>query len=196
MNAAAPPPPIEPRSQPRPRGLHHHARLIVFGVAALSACGLFALGIHSFAAQRDASAPPASVAPLRADATVVGPDGAAISVHLADTPADRTQGLSGQPSLGEDQGMLFLFPTPARHTFWMKDMRFPIDILWLQNGRVVELWENAPPPAPGTFPAARTPEIAADAVLELPAGQAARRGLLPGAALDILLPDGYIWPAN
>ncbi len=100
------------------------------------------------------------------------------------------RGLSGRASLATDGGMLFVFPDVAPRAFWMNEMLIPIDIIWLNGGRVAEVWANAPPPAPGEAPAQRRgPD--ADMVLELPAGAAAAAGLGVGdtvglpAALDL-----------
>ena len=66
--------------------------------------------------------------------------------------------------------MLFVFKRSGRHGFWMKDMNFPIDILWLRNGRVVYVAENVPPPSSGETPVPITPAKSANLVLELEAG--------------------------
>jgi len=108
--------------------------------------------------------------------------GASITAELAETIFERSRGLSGRQSLGADEGMLFLFDTVEPHTMWMKDMAFPIDILWIKNGRVVDLEEGARP-EPGIPDASLTrysPDSAAELVLELPAGFARMHGILIG----------------
>ena len=61
-----------------------------------------------------------------------------VCASVADTPEARQQGLSGRAGLGESEGMLFVFPKDGEYAFWMKDMRFSIDILWLSgNGTIV-----------------------------------------------------------
>src|SRR3989344_7332267 len=57
--------------------------------------------------------------------------GQEVKVELALTPEEQTQGFSGRSGLGENEGMLFVFDTPGKYGFWMKDMLFPIDIIWL-----------------------------------------------------------------
>ncbi|MGA2910675.1 MAG: DUF192 domain-containing protein [Candidatus Microgenomates bacterium] len=75
----------------------------------------------------------------------------AINVEVADTPAERAQGLSGRSSLAADSGMLFVFETKAvTPIFWMKDMLIPLDFIWIGGGRVVRIDKNVPFPAPGT----------------------------------------------
>jgi uncharacterized membrane protein (UPF0127 family) len=69
-----------------------------------------------------------------------------IEVEVADTPQKRAQGLSGRKSLGELEGMLFIFENPDIYRFWMPDMNFPIDIIWIdEDGVIVDITENAPP---------------------------------------------------
>ncbi len=80
-------------------------------------------------------------------------DLAHLKLEIADTPAERTQGLSGRASLPEDAGLFFVFEQPGLYEFWMKDMKFSIDIMWLdENYKVVGIKENATPESyPQTF---------------------------------------------
>lgn len=116
--------------------------------------------------------------------------GNAISVEVADTQAARERGLSGRACIQAGQGMLFTFDEAAIHPFWMNEMRFPIDIIWIRNGVVVEVAADLPPPSE-TFwvPATHQPSEPADMVLELKAGEAARLGLSPGTPIDIIAYD-------
>lgn len=68
-----------------------------------------------------------------------------VSVALADSAELRARGLSGIKRLPENTGMLFLFNEPAFYAFWMKDMKFPIDMIWFRDGVVVEVTRNAEP---------------------------------------------------
>lgn len=62
-----------------------------------------------------------------------------------DAPA-RERGLGGRKSIGINEGMLFVFEEPARHPFWMKYMRFPIDIIWIsEQDVIVGITENVLP---------------------------------------------------
>jgi len=54
-----------------------------------------------------------------------------IKVDLALTPETQEKGLSGRSGLKDDEGMLFVFEKPDKYSFWMKDMNFPIDIIWM-----------------------------------------------------------------
>ena len=56
-----------------------------------------------------------------------------IAVAIADTLEKRTQGLSGRESLSANEGLLFVFSTSGAYGIWMKDMRFPIDIIWISE---------------------------------------------------------------
>lgn len=91
-----------------------------------------------------------------------------IRVAIVDTPESRAIGLSGHESLPKGEGMLFVFPEDGLYSFWMKDMRFAIDILWISSeGAIVDLRENI---SPNTYPASFMPRSEARYVLELPAG--------------------------
>jgi uncharacterized membrane protein (UPF0127 family) len=69
-----------------------------------------------------------------------------IKVELALTDASRQQGLSGRDSLKEDEGLLFVFEDLGEHTFWMKDMNFPIDIIWVgEDLKIVYIKKDARP---------------------------------------------------
>ncbi len=71
-----------------------------------------------------------------------------LRVEVADNDEERAQGLSGLDSLPESQGMLFDFRESADHrpSFWMKGMKFDIDIIWIKDGRVVGVTKNLQPP--------------------------------------------------
>jgi len=71
-------------------------------------------------------------------------------VEMATTMAEQSCGLSGRVGLDDKQGMLFPFGYGNTQTFWMKDMTFAIDMIWISNGKVVGFAQNVPPPAPGT----------------------------------------------
>ena len=108
---------------------------------------------------------------------------AAVAVDVADTEALREQGLSGRSGLSEGQGMLFVFDTDGSWGICMKDMQFPIDILWADAaGRVVTV---ASAVSPDTYPQVFNPAVPARYVIELPSGFAARHGIAEGAKVVI-----------
>lgn len=105
--------------------------------------------------------------------------GVEVVAEVADTPALQERGLSGRDALLEGKGMLFVFPEDGVWAFWMKDMRFSIDIVWADaSGTVVHIEQNV---APETYPQSFAPEKPARYVLELPAGFAQTHGLAEGA---------------
>ncbi len=69
-----------------------------------------------------------------------------ISVEVSDTFASRQLGLSYRDSLGEGSGMLFVFDSYNIQYFWMKDMKFPLDIIWIKDDTVVDISKNVPIP--------------------------------------------------
>lgn len=71
--------------------------------------------------------------------------GEKIFVEIADTEEKREKGLSGRDSIGDDEGMLFLFPEGGGYGFWMKEMKFPIDIIWVHKGKIVWIEKNVDP---------------------------------------------------
>ena len=92
-----------------------------------------------------------------------------INVQIASTIAQEERGLSGRRCLGPDQGMLFVFDKPGFYPFWMKDMKFSIDIAWIgANGQVVDIQRNL---KPSSYPRSYTNQVAAKKVLEVPAGR-------------------------
>ena len=104
--------------------------------------------------------------------------GQPIRISIADTEETRQQGLSGRAGLAEDEGMLFVFPEDGKYAFWMKDMVFSIDILWLSgDGAVVYMAENV---SPDTYPQNFQPLVSARYVLELPAGYAKEYNVVVG----------------
>ena len=79
-------------------------------------------------------------------APVQFPSGTTIHAELALTADQRAQGLMFRESLAPDRGMLFVFPEPSFHDFWMKNCRFPIDMIWLSADKKIVHIERAVPP--------------------------------------------------
>jgi len=97
-----------------------------------------------------------------------------VRVEVAETPSKREQGLSGRHELPPDMGMLFLFDSDGKWGFWMKDMWFPIDIIWISvSGRIVYIVPHA---TPASYPRVFVPSEDARYVLEVPAGTAESGG--------------------
>ncbi|MBP9711918.1 MAG: DUF192 domain-containing protein [Candidatus Pacebacteria bacterium] len=69
-----------------------------------------------------------------------------IKVEVAASQSSQEQGLSGHIRLKDDEGMLFAFDHSAKYYFWMKEMTFPIDIIWIsQDKKVIYIKQNATP---------------------------------------------------
>lgn len=114
---------------------------------------------------------------------VIEVNGNEVRVSTASTPAERQQGLSGRSGLAPDEGMLFIFETEGDYAFWMKDMRFSIDILWIDStGKIVYI---APSVSPDTYPTAFDPHQNAKYVLELPAGYTVAHHVKVGDTIQI-----------
>lgn len=97
-------------------------------------------------------------------------------VEVASTFIDRARGLSGHAPLGRNDGMLFVFPTPSAGAFWMDGMLYPLDFIWIANGRVVGVAENAPPMNVGGYKL-YYPPVPVDYVLEVNAGTVKKFGI-------------------
>ncbi len=113
--------------------------------------------------------------------------GKRFDVRVADTPETRELGLSYFRSLPANQGMIFLFDRADRYAFWMKGMRFPLDVVWLKKStgnkyRVIGYESNV---RPETYPAVFTTPEPADAFLELNAGTLERMSNILG--IDLVL---------
>lgn len=87
-----------------------------------------------------------------------------INIEIAQTNIQRQRGLSFRESLPQNTGMLFIFDNPSKPNFWMKDMNFSIDIIWInKNGYVIGMEENI---SPDTYPNKFSPQEPALYVLE------------------------------
>jgi uncharacterized membrane protein (UPF0127 family) len=105
----------------------------------------------------------------------------AIAVELAVSDEEKMRGLSGRPSLFQNAGMLFIFSRPDYYRFWMPNMNFPIDFIWIdETGRIIGITENAPPLADTSKPVWYLPPLPAKYVLEVNAGFAKRHNIQIG----------------
>lgn len=96
------------------------------------------------------------------------------NVELAITADQQELGLGSRDSLAKNAGMLFVFKPAQTATFWMKDMRFNLDMVWISDGKIVDISRNLPAPKSGTNPAdlpTYSPNVLVDYVLEINAGQ-------------------------
>lgn len=103
-----------------------------------------------------------------------------IDAEIARTDAEQARGLGGRDGLVPGAGMVFPYAEPSRRAFWMKDMRFDIDIVWIREGRIIDVSRFVPAPRaqPSLLDDLPTfePREPADTVLEVVAGTANARG--------------------
>lgn len=123
-------------------------------------------------------------------AVISTPNGDNIFAEIADTPAKRAEGLMGRTNLSPDHGMLFTFSEPGHWTFWMKNTKISLDILWLDtDGKVVHLEFKVPICTRTDEGCPRYhPSKKALYVLELRAGMAERLEIHKGTELSIAFP--------
>ncbi len=105
---------------------------------------------------------------------------ARFTVAVADEPAERSQGLMNVESLPRTSGMLFLYESPRRASFWMKNTLIPLDMIFTdETGTVTRIHENAVPHDETTIDGG--PGVLA--VLEINGGLASRMGIEPGSVI-------------
>ncbi|WP_044008366.1 DUF192 domain-containing protein [Leisingera methylohalidivorans] len=118
---------------------------------------------------------------------------AGFAVEIADTEAERAQGLMFREELPRGAGMLFVYDSPQPAAFWMKNTLIPLDIIFLnEHGLVTSVHENAVPgdltPIPGGG--------AVFAVLEINGGLARAYGIAAGSQMrhEVFSRSGAVWP--
>jgi uncharacterized protein len=99
-----------------------------------------------------------------------------VKAETVSTPEKLYQGLSQRRELAEGRGMLFLMPAVEVQTFCMRGMRFPLDFLWIVDGKVAGLTPNVPSTFPGELPS----PAKVNYVLEVPGGFADKYGIKVG----------------
>ncbi|MCX6743755.1 MAG: DUF192 domain-containing protein [Candidatus Parcubacteria bacterium] len=97
-------------------------------------------------------------------------NGQTISVEIAKTPEQQEEGLKGRTKVNDDQGMLFVFKDKRYYNFWMDGMKIPIDIIWLDDNKIIDITKNAPVPTDPKNPAIFRPASEVNYVLEVRAG--------------------------
>ena len=119
-------------------------------------------------------------------AVAIFPNGSEFGLEIAETPQQRARGYMFRESIGEYEGMLFLFEEDDRHSFWMKNCEIALDLIWLdQHFRVVEIQTDVPPCKKDPCPS-YAPMRAGRYVLEVGAGRSVAEGLKVGDQLTIL----------
>jgi uncharacterized membrane protein (UPF0127 family) len=107
-----------------------------------------------------------------------------IPVSIADTEQSRDQGLSDTASLPVDAGMLFVFESTGKPGFWMKDMQYPLDFVWLNDN--LEIVDITPTVAVDTFPSVFYPSQPIRCVLEVNAGFSTAHSLKIGQKFELV----------
>lgn len=158
-------------------------RLITLGLTALGTPAL----AHVAAAQSEIRAPwHSQTAPLPTVEMLVGDE--RLTVEVAADPASRARGLGYRHGLAPGTGMLFIFDEAAERSFWMKGMRFCLDIIWIHGGQILGAAVSVCPDPLGTADEDRASYHSgepAQHVLEVPANWMAERGFRRGTPVDI-----------
>lgn len=155
-------------------------------VVAIIICVMVLFGVYAVIIAPSRALKPLSLPAASQASSTVTIDGHQFKVSLAISSADQQKGLSVFNSLPVDEGMLFLFPNYSYYSFWMKDMKFPIDILWIKDNTLVGIQENAPAE---NLPDSQLPNYyppeAINKVLEINAGLSQKYGFKAGDAVSI-----------
>ncbi|OGL88752.1 hypothetical protein A3H75_00380 [Candidatus Uhrbacteria bacterium RIFCSPLOWO2_02_FULL_51_9] len=99
-----------------------------------------------------------------------------VRLEITQSVGQRERGLSGRTSIGEADGLLFKFPEAGRHGIWMKEMQFDIDIMWVSEGKIVDIAPRVPYLQTTQELPVYYPRAAANWVIEFPAGTVEQKG--------------------
>lgn len=109
---------------------------------------------------------------------------ASLNIEIADNPQSQALGLGYRTSLPINNGMLFVYDQPGHYTFWMKETLIPLDIIWINNGQVVDITSNIPVDSNPSEPKGRySPQTLATWVLETNANWATQNHIQIGDAV-------------
>jgi uncharacterized protein len=106
-------------------------------------------------------------------------------LYVAETNKDKEVGLSKYDKLNDDQGMLFDFGSDGYYSFWMKKMKFPIDIIYINDNKIVTIHKNVSPPKNEEELKVYTSDEPADRVIEVKAGITQRYNLKEGDSVTL-----------
>lgn len=112
-------------------------------------------------------------------------NGHKLEVVVADSQEEQEIGLSETTSLPQNQGMIFLFKKPGFYSFWMKNMKLPIDIIYINDDQIVRIQNNVQPVKEQENPTIYTPTEPSDKVLEINAGLAQKYDFKKGDMVKI-----------
>jgi hypothetical protein len=158
--------------------------IIVCAGAAIAAAAYFLIVFVSF---YNAPPVPPPAQPMLPTAIIrVGQ--ASFTVEIAESIPAQVKGLSGRTTLLSDSGMVFLYASKAGRKFWMPNMYFGLDIIWIADGKVAGITPDVPSEQDvpllkkKTYPS----PVPVDMVLEVAAGEAERRGISIGDTVELL----------
>jgi len=109
-----------------------------------------------------------------------------IPVEVANNDASRQKGLSSRTSLDAQSGMLFIFDKPEIPTFWMPNMNFPIDIIWINDNKVIDISPNVSNNFDPKNPRLYSPSQPAKYVLETNAGFSEKENIKIGDPMSLI----------
>jgi len=110
-----------------------------------------------------------------------------ISVEIAKTPEQQEIGLKGREKLNDGNGMLFVYKDKRYYNFWMDGMKIPIDIIWIDDNKIIDITKNAPVPADLNNPDIFRPASEVNYVLEVKAGYADKNNIKIGDTVEYLI---------
>lgn len=152
--------------------------LLIIGIILIVVAGVTIVWWHAAGFSR------ACNPPLPRQSITVG--STTFDVEMATTMVEQSCGLSGRGGLNENQGMMFVFGSGGMQTFWMKDMTFSLDMIWISGNKVAGFAQDVPPPAPGAqlwqLKLYSSPSNV-DKVLEVNAGTVAKDNIQIGDAV-------------
>lgn len=111
-----------------------------------------------------------------------------INLILAKTQSEKEIGLSNKQNLDKDTGMLFIFAKKDYPSFWMRNMKFPIDIIFIDDNKIVDMYQNAQPAKNETNAPVYKPKNKANYVLEMNANTARENNFKIGDKVSINIP--------
>ncbi len=109
-----------------------------------------------------------------------------IPIEVAASMISQAKGLSGRSSLDPQSGMLFIFNKPAIRSFWMRYMNFPIDIIWINDNKVIDISANVPNDFSLINPRTYKPSQPAQYVLEVNAGFVEKENIKVGDTISLI----------
>jgi uncharacterized membrane protein (UPF0127 family) len=129
--------------------------------------------------------------------TTISINGFKVLFAIASTDEQRIKGLSGLEKLNENEGMLFMFDEPSKQGFWMNEMNFPIDIIWLDsNGKVVHMEKSLEPCRIFMTCLVHKPQLDSLYVIELRSGFTSDHSINEGTIINVNVTQDNTYSIN